>query len=235
MKYDPAPAIDTIDEPLTAVVARALRQDILDGEIPPGSRITQDAVAAKYGTSRSPVREALRELAAEGLVTIVPDVGARVTPLDADELIEVYLMREALEPIAVARAAMEATTEHLAQMRTALQHSESFAARGQTDAYLEADRQFHFLTFQFDGMPRLRRAIEGLWNTTNRHRATLRLVAERQEVGAIEHRLMLDAFERHAGEDAAQLQQIHVRRSRVFLTQAADTIASDADDRYEDD
>lgn len=232
MISDSAPALDTTDEPLTAVVARALRQDILDGVMAPGSRITQDAIAAKYGTSRSPVREALRELAAEGLVTIVPDVGARVTPLDRDELIEAYLMREALEPIAVARSAAAATPEHLAQMREAFEHSELFAAQGDMDAYLEADRRFHFLSFQFNGMPRLKRAIEGLWNTTNRHPATSSLVAERQEVGSIEHRLMLDAFERHASEDAAQLQQMHVRRSRVFLSAPGKAPAKSAEDTH---
>jgi GntR family transcriptional regulator, rspAB operon transcriptional repressor len=230
MNADSSPVLDTVDQPLTAVVAGALRQDILDGVIPPGSRITQDAIAAKYGTSRSPVREALRELAAEGLVTIVPDVGARVTPLDWDELIEAYRMREALEPIAVGRAAAAATPEHLELMRTALERSETFMASGDTAEYLEADRQFHRLSFQADGMPRLMRAIEGLWNTTYRHRATLRLVAERQEVGVMEHRLMLDAFERHASDDAAQLQQIHVRRSRLFLTESANALAEDGDD-----
>lgn len=215
------PPADSTDEPLTAVVARALRQEILDGAMPPGSRITQDAIAARYGTSRSPVREALRELAAEGLVTIVPDVGARVAPLDGDELVEAYLMREALEPIAVARSAANATPEHLAQMRAALERSEISAAQGDMEAYLEADREFHHMTFQLNDMPRLMRAIEGLWNTIDRHRAITSLVAARQDVGGIEHRLLLDAFERHASEDAAQLQQMHVRRSRVFLSDPA--------------
>ena len=156
--------------------------------MPPGSRITQDAIAARYGTSRSPVREALRELAAEGLVTIVPDVGARVAPLDGDELVEAYLMREALEPIAVARSAANATPEHLAQMRAALERSEISAAQGDMEAYLEADREFHHMTFQLNDMPRLMRAIEGLWNTIDRHRAITSLVAARQDVGGIEHR-----------------------------------------------
>jgi DNA-binding GntR family transcriptional regulator len=139
-------------------------------------------------------------------------------------------MREALEPIAVARAAAGATAEQLARMRAALERSESFAERGQTDAYLEANRQFHLLSFQFDGMPRLRRAIEGLWNTTSRHRAPFRLVADRQEMGGLEHRLMLDAFERHAGDDAAQLHLLHVRRSREFFSAAASITTAGADD-----
>jgi len=219
--------VDTVDEPLTAVVARALRQDILDGVLPPDGRITQDAIAAKYGTSRSPVREALRELAAEGLVSIVPDVGARVAPLDRDELVEAYLMREALEPLAIARCVASVTPEHLAQMRAALDRSDVFAAQGDIEAYLDADRRFHLLSLQVTGMPRLTRSIEGLWNTINRHRATSSLVANRQEIGSSEHWLILDAFERRASKDAAVLQQMHVRRSRVFLSDPATAIGPD--------
>jgi GntR family transcriptional regulator, rspAB operon transcriptional repressor len=221
MIIDSTQATDLAAEPLTAVVARALRQDILDGVMPPGTRITQDSIAAKYGTSRSPVREALRELAAEGLVTIVPDVGARVAPLDVEEVVEAYLMREALEPIAIARSAVRSTIENRARMRDALHRSDECARKGDMEGYLEADREFHQLSFAEAGMPRVVRAIHGLWNIIDRHHAMSSLVAARQDVGSVEHFLILDAFERHAGEDAAVLQQMHARRSRIFLSDPA--------------
>src|SRR5215467_8077804 len=90
------------DVPLTEQVRLGIRDDIVSGRLRPGERIVQDSVARRYGTSRIPVREALRDLASEGLVTLAPDVGARVAKLNPGELHEVYLMREALEPIAVA-------------------------------------------------------------------------------------------------------------------------------------
>jgi len=203
-------------EPLTKFAARLIRQDILNGVHPAGERITQDALARKYGTSRLPVREALRELEAEGLVTIVPDVGARVATLDPQDLVEAYLMREALEPLAVARAAELRTEEQLAKMEEALDHSEA-CSPSDTGAYLNWDRVFHQLTFAASPLPRISRVIDGLWSTTYRHPQTFMLIAARREIGHLEHRLMLDAFQRRAGQDASDLQRVHVRRSRVLL------------------
>jgi DNA-binding GntR family transcriptional regulator len=203
------------DEPLTKVVARGLRRDILEGVLPAGKRITQDSIAKKYGTSRIPVREALRELEAEGLVTIVPDVGARVATLDPAELIEAYLMREALEPIAVHSSVEHATGDQLRAMREALEHSDK------TDdiaTYLLWDRRFHLRALQSSSLPRVYRALERLWDTTYRHGQTLALVKERREVGSLEHWLLLDAFERGDSEGAAELQQMHIRRSRLIVS-----------------
>lgn len=203
-------------EPLTRFVARHIRQDILNGVHPAGERITQDALARKYGTSRIPVREALRELEAEGLVTIVPDVGARVATIDPQDLLEAYLMREALEPLAVARAAHLRTEEQLAKMEDALDRSEACAA-DDTASYLRWDRVFHQLTFEASPLTRIGRAIDGLWNTTYRHPQTHVLVAVRREIGHIEHRLLLDALRCQAGEDAGDLQRMHIRRARLVV------------------
>src|SRR5262245_58587035 len=79
---------------LVDVVTQALRDAIVEGRLQPGERIRQEAVAREFGTSRIPVREALRQLQSEGLVTLLPNVGARVARLDVGELVEVYLVRE---------------------------------------------------------------------------------------------------------------------------------------------
>jgi DNA-binding GntR family transcriptional regulator len=87
--------------PLAEWVSAQLREAILNGSLKPGERIRQEAVATQYGTSRIPVREALRQLASEGLVSLVPDVGARVARLDLNELDEIYKLREQLEPLTI--------------------------------------------------------------------------------------------------------------------------------------
>src|SRR6187455_2016506 len=84
---------------------RELRSAILSGQLHPGERIPEATVAARLGTSRLPVRDALRELQRQGLVTLEPKRGARVVALGQEELAEIYLLREHLEPALVAAAA----------------------------------------------------------------------------------------------------------------------------------
>src|SRR5215216_991413 len=84
-------------EPLAEAVARQIRAAIIDGRLEPGTRVRQEEIARRLGTSRIPVREALRQLEMEGLVTLVPHVGARVALLDFGEYTELYRMREAVE------------------------------------------------------------------------------------------------------------------------------------------
>ena len=85
-------------------IAESLRTAILDGSYGPGERIRQEDVATRSGASRIPVREALRMLAAEGLVTLVANSGAWVTRLTMAECAELYLIRERLEPCCCAAA-----------------------------------------------------------------------------------------------------------------------------------
>jgi DNA-binding GntR family transcriptional regulator len=91
-------------QPLVAHVAQQLRDAILDGRLKPGTPVRQEAVAREFGTSRIPVREALSQLENEGLVTIVPHCGARVATLDFDECLEIYKIRERIEPLTFAES-----------------------------------------------------------------------------------------------------------------------------------
>src|SRR2546425_5188727 len=85
---------------LTERVRHEIAQGIREGRYRPGDRIGQEVLAREYGTSRLPIREALRHLASEGLITFQPHAGARIARLDPAELEEVYLIRERIEPLA---------------------------------------------------------------------------------------------------------------------------------------
>ena len=102
-KMDPSASV--IKGEALGLIVSELRDEILDGRLRPGERIHQEAVAERFGTSRLPVREALRQLQHEGLVVVLPNAGARVVRLDQAELGEVYLLRERLEPLAIERSA----------------------------------------------------------------------------------------------------------------------------------
>jgi DNA-binding GntR family transcriptional regulator len=206
-------------EPLTQYVARALREQILDGELVPGQRIVQDAVANQLGTSRIPVREALRELASEGLVVIEPDVGARVRSLDPVELLEVYMMREALEPLAVLHAIPHLTEETRHEMAEFLTESEACAASNDVAGYHQFDRLFHYALFEAAGLDRLHQVIHGLWNTAYQYQRVYARFPQNLTASTSEHRLILDAVERKAPDDAGQLHMLHIRRTRHALVE----------------
>lgn len=86
-------------------VTQALRSDVLRGELPPGTRITEASLAQRYGTSRVPVREAIRALAADGFLELRPNAGARVADVPVDDLADLYAVRRVAEGITAARCA----------------------------------------------------------------------------------------------------------------------------------
>jgi DNA-binding GntR family transcriptional regulator len=85
--------------PTSYRIAASLKEEILTGKFPPGTRIRQEDIAEKYGASRSPVREALRMLDADGLVTLVANTGAWISRLSLAECEEMYQIRERVEPL----------------------------------------------------------------------------------------------------------------------------------------
>jgi len=214
-----APAGTDGYEPVGQAVTRRLREAIIEGRLAPGTRIRQEAVAHRFGTSRIPVREALRALETEGLVVLVPHSGARVARLDFAELTELYRIREALEPMAIAASAPLLTDEQLDELRTlAAVIEESF---DDPLRWLEYDRLFHVKSYQAAPLPRVLEMVERLWNTTQHYRRAYNstLDAHDIELVRVEHRVILDALERRDGEDAEARQRSHIRRTRLTLTE----------------
>src|ERR1019366_1928553 len=96
---------------LSARIADEIRSAVLSGEMRPGMRIRQELLAAKFGASRIPVREALKQLENEGLVVLAPNRGAWIADVNSEESIEVYKIREAVEPLAIGESVPNLTDE----------------------------------------------------------------------------------------------------------------------------
>src|ERR1700742_1448271 len=126
-------------------IAGELRAEILGGAYRPGERIRQEDVAARSGASRIPVREALRMLQAEGLVTLIANSGAWVARLTMAECAELYQIRERLEPLLL-RASLpgldDAVLGRLAELAGVMER-----AGGDVGAFLRADRGFHLASY----------------------------------------------------------------------------------------
>jgi DNA-binding GntR family transcriptional regulator len=200
------------------LIIRELRDEILNGRLRPGERIHQQAVAERFGTSRLPVREALRHLQNEGLVVVHPNAGARVARLDAAELAEVYVLRERLEPMAVALSAPRLGAAELETMHAEAGWMERNDPERREAEWLAHDRAFHMASFAGAESPRLLAIVASLWNVAEPYRrAYLEARLGPLEPTLLEHRLLLDALERRDGEDAARVLEMHIRRTRLVL------------------
>jgi DNA-binding GntR family transcriptional regulator len=209
------------------VVADYLRDAILAGRFRPGQPIRQEAVAQANGTSRVPVREALRMLESEGLVQLVQHSGARVARLDYSEFSELYRMREALEPLLLAASVPVLSDDKIAELEWLADEVE--LAVEDVNTWLERDRRFHLECYAPTVMPRAFRAAQDFWNGTQQYRRQFfaTLSREQFEMPHVEHRLIIDAIRRGDSEDAGDRLRLHIRRTRVTLADRPDLFMSD--------
>jgi DNA-binding GntR family transcriptional regulator len=197
-------------------IADELRVSILDGSLAPGARILQEELAVQYNASRLPVREAIRILEAEGLVSIVANSGAWVSKLDLDECVQIYKIRERIEPLALAESIPRLRP---AQLDTLSDLVDEMAAGTDVENFLVLDRRFHLLTYSESRMGSLNQLIERLWNTTQPYRRafSIALGSERNWVIHAEHRLLMEAIKRGDVEAAERTILGHIQRTRIEL------------------
>jgi DNA-binding GntR family transcriptional regulator len=128
---------------LWQAVADQLRDEILDGRLPAGSRLVETELAERFGVSRGPIRDALAELARSGLAVDLPRRGTFVSSLTEDDLSEVYVIRRAIEEAAVRLAIEHAGEAEIAEMYRALDETERAYASGDLATAWDADMGFH--------------------------------------------------------------------------------------------
>lgn len=164
----------TLPGPTAVLLAHAqLRQLILAERLKPGEWLRQEELATRLRISRTPIREALRLLAEEGLIKLEPHRGARVSPLSLEELEEIYAARMGLEGLVARYAAANVDGDVLEKMRHALPGLAALAASGDLDLYLREDRLFVEACYAVSERPRLCRQIAALRERAERY---LRLV-----------------------------------------------------------
>ena len=127
------------------------------------------------------------------------------------------MMREALEPLAILHAVEHLTDEALRDLDEYLTQSEVCANANDAAGYLRFDRLFHYALFEAAGLDRLERVIHGLWDTAHQYQRVYTRLPQNILASAREHRLILDAAERKASDDAGQLHLLHIRRTRHAL------------------
>lgn len=193
--------------------AAALRTAILEGELRPGQRVNQEAWARRIGVSPIPVREALRALSGEGLVSYRPRRGYVVTALDASDLEEVYALRRLLETRALERGVPRASRADVEALREAAADCRAAAAAGDIAAQLEANRRFHDLLHRLADSRPLVRLIDLLWDSTEAYRALYYALPGEAEAADSAHREIIDAVEARDPARAIAIQDAHRDRA----------------------
>jgi DNA-binding GntR family transcriptional regulator len=191
-------------------VYAAIRERILSGALERGARVHQEDVAAELGVSRTPVREALRRLAAEGLIEMRTNRGARVADLSESDMREPYEARLVVEPGAARLAAQRTPPQPLARMRRAIGAQRK--AIPDVERSFAANRDFHIALVEASGNAFLLQFVEHLWvarigAAIYEHQAE---TPERMRLDADEHEQILDAISAGDARAAESLTRRHI-------------------------
>jgi DNA-binding GntR family transcriptional regulator len=195
---------------LERVVSR-LREAILKQEFQPGERLVQEELAEAMGVSRMPIREALRQLEKEGLVTLEPHKGAIVTPVTVDDIEEIYYLRSVLEAIAVERSLPHLTEEDKRMLRQLAEEMEQAAARQDVEQFVQKNAEFHRLMRKGCRWRRAQMILEMLWHGFPPH--TPGILPGQMERSLAEHKEMLELMEKGDAEQLHQVMRQHILRT----------------------
>ena len=199
-------------------VASTLREEILNGTLAPGDRLSQEDIAERFGVSRQPVRDALRQLEGDGLITMVANAGAWVSKLSESECYEAYQVRERLEPLLLSQSIPNlkpAQIQRLTELVTEIEKTSDL------EQFLRLDREFHLLSYAGAAPGMLREFVERIWNTTQHYRRAFAKLSGfvTSEVTHMEHKLILDGIVRGDSPQAEKALEGHIRRTRVTLSE----------------
>lgn len=208
------------NRPLSARVHDQIASDIVNGTLEPGSAIIQEQVAAQYGVSRTPVRDALAQIALEGLATLVPGSGYVVNDLTQQDVANVFEVRHSLENLALAQAAGKHSPAQLVRLRAIVDEFETLAPHD-ADGQFRLNREFHLQLVAPCPNGYLLGILQGIWDHPIQRRITnaYEVGAERQESIIRAHRGILNALSAndidgvveylvfcHDGKDVPELQ-----------------------------
>ncbi|MGE5155811.1 MAG: GntR family transcriptional regulator [Bdellovibrio bacteriovorus] len=198
-------------------VFEQLRRAIVEGEIPAGSKLSEPELATRFGISRGPLREALRRLESTNLVERRPNLGARVITLSNDQLLEIYVVREALEGMAARLAAEHMSGEAIGELRDLIEQHRRDLARDSWQSYfqMEGEMDLHYRVVQGSGNRRLIGILcDDLYHLARMYRCQLGTGSDRAREALKEHALIVEAIGERDGELAELLMRRHIRASR---------------------
>jgi DNA-binding GntR family transcriptional regulator len=201
-----------INRPLYEDVAEKLREQIFAHELAPGSWLDEQNLAAAFGISRTPMREAIKVLASEGLVTTKMNKGAYVTEVDRRDLEQIFTVLSLLEGQAAKETAMKATEDQLTQLDNLHHRLEKAAADRDTGQFFEINVKFHELIQEIAGNKWMNGVIEDLRKVLKLQRRDSLSRNGRLMSSLIEHREILQAILKRDPQEAELAMRKHLAR-----------------------
>ncbi|UYG07119.1 GntR family transcriptional regulator [Halomonas sp. M4R1S46] len=188
----------------------SLEDDIINGRRLPGERLDPEALGREYQVSRTPVREAIQQLVASGLVTVTPKKGTFVAKIGIDQLIEMFEVMAELEGMCGRLAARRITGGELAELREALERCEAAARGGDPDEYYYENEGFHHAIYTASHNGFLAEEARQLKQRLKPYRRMQLQVRHRMGTSLDEHRRILAAIEAGEAEQAEHILREHV-------------------------
>ena len=213
-----------------------LREMILQGELRPGEKVPEEQLCERFGVSRTPIREALKVLAAEGVLQILPHRGAIVARITEGQIEELFPIMASLERLAGALACARATDADIARVRALHDKMMECFENGDEVDYLKHNRLIHESFFEIAGNVTLSAFYQQILTRIHACRFVVRKSREHWANAVSEHCEMIEALEARDGARLATLLEIHVTGTtagiaRAFITRVtADAPPSDTDD-----
>ena len=194
-------------------VFQSIREDILSGRYEQNTELKQAAIGAELGVSRTPVREALRQLELEGLVTIIPNRGAYVNMITAKDVQDIYVIRSMLEGLCARWATQSITVEQLDSMEETLCLSEYHTSKKNYEKLYELDSLFHEQLYEAGGSRILNHILSDFHDYVKMVRKATISTSSRSVTSTEEHRAIFEAIKEKDPDKAEALAKEHVKHT----------------------
>lgn len=202
---------------LTGQVFYEIENAILTGALAPGDNLTEMKISAQLGVSRTPVREALRQLELEGLVKSVPNKGAVVVGVSEKDIADIYTIRMYIEGLAARWAAENITDEELERMKDVVELQEFYLSRKDPIQIWHLDSRFHEIIYESCRSAPLKHTLSGFHHYILRARELSFKTAGRAVTSVQEHRNILEALQQRDGAAAERLTCEHIKNAKENL------------------
>ncbi len=191
-------------------VFNRLREDILSGKYEEHEELKEVAIGEELGVSRTPVREAFRQLELEGLIQIVPNKGAYVTGITAKDVKDIYMIRSSLEGMCARLATENITKEQLEELEENVYLASFHASKGHMEQMAELDNRFHHILYEACDSKMLQKLLQDFHQYVMRIRRKTLSTKERGMASNEEHRLIMEAIKDKNAKEAEKLANLHM-------------------------
>ena len=202
-------------QPLSAGLYSELQKDILSGAIPDGSKLTEQAVCKRYNVSRTPVREAFRQLEADGLIEIIPNRGAFVTGLTKRDISDLFDLRILFEVQAVEWAIKRMSSEEIDALAESMEFMEFYTLKEDVEKVLSFNTQFHNIIYAGTKNRMIQKTLS-IYHTYLKYSAPHKTYTE-ESLKAIleEHKAIYEAFEARNAAAGRKAMEYHMEQSKL--------------------